>query len=141
LSARQASEMRVRHFVADASHELRTPLAAIRGYAELTRRGRDQAPPDLPPALRRADSDAARMTVLVGDQRLLARPDAARRPDGAPARGRGRPAAQGWASRSWPPWSRRTAGRSTWPAGRGAPPSRSGYRPGPPPRCRTVTSR
>ena len=30
LSARQASEMRVRQFVADASHELRTPLAAIR---------------------------------------------------------------------------------------------------------------
>ena len=38
LAARQASEMRVRQFVADASHELRTPLAAIRGYAELTRR-------------------------------------------------------------------------------------------------------
>ena len=37
--ARQASETRVRQFVADASHELRTPLAAIRGYAELTRRG------------------------------------------------------------------------------------------------------
>ena len=33
LAARQASETRVRQFVADASHELRTPLAAIRGYA------------------------------------------------------------------------------------------------------------
>jgi len=33
LTARQASELRVRQFVADASHELRTPLAAIRGYA------------------------------------------------------------------------------------------------------------
>ena len=39
LEARQASEMQLRQFVADASHELRTPLAAIRGYAELTRRG------------------------------------------------------------------------------------------------------
>ncbi|WP_411081731.1 sensor histidine kinase [Streptomyces sp. cmx-18-6] len=38
LAARQASETRVRQFVADASHELRTPLASIRGYAELTRR-------------------------------------------------------------------------------------------------------
>ena len=38
LTARQASETRVRQFVADASHELRTPLAAIRGYAELARR-------------------------------------------------------------------------------------------------------
>ncbi|MER6596266.1 histidine kinase dimerization/phospho-acceptor domain-containing protein, partial [Micromonospora purpureochromogenes] len=35
LAARQASETRVRQFVADASHELRTPLAAIRGYAEV----------------------------------------------------------------------------------------------------------
>jgi two-component system OmpR family sensor kinase len=40
LAVRHASETRVRQFVADASHELRTPLAAIRGYAELTRRGR-----------------------------------------------------------------------------------------------------
>src|SRR3982751_6893689 len=38
LAARHANETRVRHFLADASHELRTPLAAIRGYAELTRR-------------------------------------------------------------------------------------------------------
>ncbi|HET6826456.1 MAG TPA: histidine kinase dimerization/phospho-acceptor domain-containing protein, partial [Amnibacterium sp.] len=38
LAVRQASEHKVRTFVADASHELRTPLASIRGYAELTRR-------------------------------------------------------------------------------------------------------
>ncbi len=40
LEARHASETQVRQFVADASHELRTPLAAIRGYAELSRRSR-----------------------------------------------------------------------------------------------------
>ena len=40
LSARHASETRVRQFVADASHELRTPLAAIRGYTELAQRKR-----------------------------------------------------------------------------------------------------
>ena len=45
LSARQASETRVRQFVADASHELRTPLAAIRGYTELAQRVGDTDTP------------------------------------------------------------------------------------------------
>ena len=39
FSRRQASEDRLRTFIADASHELRTPLASIRGYAELFRMG------------------------------------------------------------------------------------------------------
>jgi two-component system, OmpR family, sensor kinase len=78
LEARHASETQVRHFVADASHELRTPLAAIRGYAELTRRGRDTVPPDIAHALRRVESEAERMTVLVDDMLLLARLDAGR---------------------------------------------------------------
>src|ERR1700751_2204484 len=38
LSVRQASETRVRRFVADASHELRTPLSGIRGYTYLRHR-------------------------------------------------------------------------------------------------------
>jgi HAMP domain-containing protein len=63
LAARQASETRVRQFVADASHELRTPLAAIRGYAELTRRSRNPVPADVAHALRRVESEAVRMTV------------------------------------------------------------------------------
>ncbi|SCG48900.1 two-component system, OmpR family, sensor kinase [Micromonospora echinaurantiaca] len=78
LAARQASETRVRQFVADASHELRTPLAAIRGYAEVARRGRDQVPPDVAHALRRVESESARMTSLVDDLLLLARLDAGR---------------------------------------------------------------
>ncbi|MEJ3747678.1 ATP-binding protein [Actinomycetes bacterium KLBMP 9797] len=78
LHARQASETRVRQFVADASHELRTPLAAIRGYAEVTRRGRDQVPPDVAHALRRIESEGARMTTLVEDLLLLARLDSGR---------------------------------------------------------------
>jgi two-component system OmpR family sensor kinase len=78
LTARQASETRVRQFVADASHELRTPLAAIRGYAELTRRSRDEVPPDVAHALRRVESEAARMTTLVEDLLLLARLDSGR---------------------------------------------------------------
>ena len=35
FAAREASENRLRRFIADASHELRTPLTSIRGYAEL----------------------------------------------------------------------------------------------------------
>jgi two-component system OmpR family sensor kinase len=78
LTARQASETRVRQFVADASHELRTPLASIRGYAELARRSPDPVPPDVANALARVESEAVRMTGLVGDMLLLARLDAGR---------------------------------------------------------------
>ena len=78
LHARQESETRVRQFVADASHELRTPLASIRGYAELTRRGREETGPDTRHALGRIESEAERMTGLVEDLLLLARLDAGR---------------------------------------------------------------
>jgi len=78
LAARQASETRARQFVADASHELRTPLAAIRGYAELTHRSRDVIPPELAHAMRRVESESARMTTLVDDLLLLARLDSGR---------------------------------------------------------------
>jgi two-component system, OmpR family, sensor kinase len=77
LVARQASEMRVRQFVADASHELRTPLAAIRGYAELARREEDDSE-GVAHALRRVESESARMTTLVDDLLLLARLDSGR---------------------------------------------------------------
>ena len=77
LNARQASETRVRQFVADASHELRTPLAAIRGYAELARRG-EHEPRAVAHALRRVESESARMTTLVDDLLLLARLDSGR---------------------------------------------------------------
>jgi two-component system OmpR family sensor kinase len=78
LNARHRSETRVRQFVADASHELRTPLASIRGYAELTRRSREVAPPDIAHAMSRVESEAGRMTTLVEDLLLLARLDAGR---------------------------------------------------------------
>jgi two-component system OmpR family sensor kinase len=82
LSARQASETQVRQFVADASHELRTPLASIRGYAEFVRRqrrdGRGVSEEDVAHTLRRVESEAVRMSVLVDDLLLLARLDAGR---------------------------------------------------------------
>src|SRR5574337_814492 len=82
LSARQASETRVRQFVADASHELRTPLTAIRGYTELAQRlqltdGTDTADA-VQHALSRVHSETGRMTQLVEDLLLLARLDSGR---------------------------------------------------------------
>lgn len=77
LSARQASETRVRQFVADASHELRTPLAAIRGYTELTQRMGDDREA-VAQALSRVASETERMTRLVEDLLLLARLDSGR---------------------------------------------------------------
>ncbi|MFC5503037.1 sensor histidine kinase [Lysinimonas soli] len=78
LLARQASEDKVRQFVADASHELRTPLASIRGYSELTRRGGYALPDDVVRSLGRIESESIRMTSLVEDLLLLARLDAGR---------------------------------------------------------------
>ena len=78
LEARHASETQVRQFVADASHELRTPLAAIRGYAELSRRSRAPVPEEITHVLGRVESEAKRMTGLVEDLLLLARLDAGR---------------------------------------------------------------
>ncbi|GAA2902236.1 HAMP domain-containing sensor histidine kinase [Pseudonocardia halophobica] len=84
LEARQDSETRLRRFVADASHELRTPLAAIRGYAELTRRDGAALPEGTAHALTRISSQAERMSTLVEDLLLLARLDAGRPLERAP---------------------------------------------------------
>ena len=77
LSTRQASETRVRQFVADASHELRTPLAAIRGYTELAQRMQDDSDA-VAHAMSRVRSETERMTHLVEDLLLLARLDSGR---------------------------------------------------------------
>jgi two-component system, OmpR family, sensor kinase len=84
LGRRAASEARLRRFAADASHELRTPLSAIRGYAELALRHPGPVPGDVTHALRRVQSESARMTVLVDDLLLLARLDAGRPLERAP---------------------------------------------------------
>lgn len=78
LEARQASEERLRRFVADASHELRTPVTAIRGYAELYRAGGLSEPEALAGAMGRIEGESRRMGVLVDDLLLLARLDQGR---------------------------------------------------------------
>jgi two-component system OmpR family sensor kinase len=81
---REASEERLRRFVADASHELRTPLTSIRGYSELFQHGLADRPADLDTAMRRIDSESTRMAGLVDDLLLLARLDQGRPLEGEP---------------------------------------------------------
>ena len=71
----QASEARMRQFVADAGHELRTPLTSVRGFAELYRIGAVEQGPALDDAMSRIEAEAARMGILVDDLLLLARLD------------------------------------------------------------------
>ncbi len=78
LTARHATEDRLRQFVADASHELRTPLAVIRSYAELARRTPEPLPEQAAHALRRVEGESMRMGRLVDDLLLLARLDTGR---------------------------------------------------------------
>jgi two-component system, OmpR family, sensor kinase len=75
---REASEGRLRRFLADVSHELRTPLASIRGYSELFRIGAARKPEDADKAMSRIEEEAARMGVLVEDLLALARLDEVR---------------------------------------------------------------
>jgi two-component system OmpR family sensor kinase len=84
FAERQASENRLRQFLADASHELRTPLASIRGYAELFRIGAARKPADTEKAMGRIEDESARMGALVENLLTLARldqlPELARKP-------------------------------------------------------------
>ncbi len=78
FKAREASERKLRRFVADASHELRTPLAAVRAYAELFTRGAASRPDDLARSMSGITREAERMSLLVDDLLLLARLDEGR---------------------------------------------------------------
>lgn len=74
IRQRDASQARMRRFVADASHELRTPLASIRGFAELHRQGAVPAD-EVPATFARIEAEARRLGVLVEDLLLLAKLD------------------------------------------------------------------
>ncbi|NED12044.1 HAMP domain-containing sensor histidine kinase, partial [Streptomyces sp. SID9124] len=73
LRRKDASERRLRRFMADAGHELRTPLTSVQGFAELL-----VEQPRLPAARRREAHEliarnADRMSRLVDDLFLLAK--------------------------------------------------------------------
>ncbi len=78
FQAREASERKLRRFIADASHELRTPLAAVRAYAELFSRGAAHRPDDLERSMAGISRESERMSVLVDELLLLARLDEGR---------------------------------------------------------------
>jgi two-component system OmpR family sensor kinase len=78
FAEKEASEARLRRFIADASHELRTPLASVRAYAELFERGAKERPDDLARAMAGIERESRRMGLLVDDLLLLARLDQGR---------------------------------------------------------------
>jgi two-component system OmpR family sensor kinase len=78
FAERDATEQKLRRFLADASHELRTPLTSIQGFAELFRLGATSSPEELALVLRRIEEESARMKVLVDDLLMLARLDQSR---------------------------------------------------------------
>jgi two-component system OmpR family sensor kinase len=81
---REATEQRLRQFLADASHELRTPLTSIQGFAELFRLDQTPEHVDMPVIMRRIEEESARMRILVEDLLLLARLDRTRTPEQEP---------------------------------------------------------
>src|SRR5213078_3713580 len=84
FAEREATEARLRQFLADASHELRSPLSSIGGYAEIFRTGAARKPEELGKAMSRIEEEAERMGVLVGDLLVLARLDEMREPVSEP---------------------------------------------------------
>jgi two-component system OmpR family sensor kinase len=78
FAEQEATEQRLRQFLADASHELRTPLTSIQGFAELFRLGAGHDQVDLALTMRRIEEESARMKVLVDDLLTLARLDRTR---------------------------------------------------------------
>ena len=75
VETNEATQARLRQFVADASHELRTPLVTLKGYAALHSAGglADEASTD--DAMRRIKQEANRMGRLVEDLLLLTEMD------------------------------------------------------------------
>jgi two-component system, OmpR family, sensor kinase len=84
FAQRDATEGRLRQFLADASHELRTPLTSIQGFAELFRIGADNETLGTETIMRRIEEESARMKGLVEDLLLLARLDQVRQSERYP---------------------------------------------------------
>lgn len=80
LHRTEASEQKLRRFMADAGHELRTPLTAIQGFAELLHAAPQMAEHRRAEAHALIVTNADRMSRLVDDLFLLAKLDHAPEP-------------------------------------------------------------
>lgn len=72
LELRTRSENDMRDFLDETAHELRTPLTVIRGYVDILNKKRELDEDISERALRRLDSESARMMRLLDDLLLLA---------------------------------------------------------------------
>ena len=75
VETNEATQARLRQFVADASHELRTPLVTLKGYAALHSAGGLADAESTDDAMRRIKQEANRMGRLVEDLLLLTEMD------------------------------------------------------------------
>ncbi|MFJ4199983.1 sensor histidine kinase [Streptomyces sviceus] len=73
LHRAEASEQRLRHFLADAGHELRTPLTSLQGFAELLVQEPDMSPERRHEAQQLIVRNAERMSRLVDSLSQLAK--------------------------------------------------------------------
>jgi two-component system OmpR family sensor kinase len=82
-------------FVADAAHELRAPLTAILGNLDLLSRMPAMSAEERSEALQYADSEAKRLSRIVGELLTLARADAGKHSRGG---------LSSWIAFFWTPW-------------------------------------
>ena len=75
FAERDATEHKLRQFLADAAHELRTPLTSIRGFAEMYRLGGAATGDERALLVKRIETESSRMGALVDDLLVLARLD------------------------------------------------------------------
>ncbi|MEZ5425769.1 MAG: ATP-binding protein [Pyrinomonadaceae bacterium] len=80
LSRLDASFEQQRRFMADASHELRTPVAIVRGEAEVILRKERREEAEYRESFSIVQSEAERMTRIIGDLFTLARADIGQQP-------------------------------------------------------------
>jgi signal transduction histidine kinase len=75
LSSAEASEERMRNFLADASHELRTPATVLQGASQVLLRLGAESDPEMVEGLRDMHEEAVRLARLIDDLLTLTRLD------------------------------------------------------------------